>query len=121
LAHEYRVEVKVRVASSETLPLRPPELGRIFQMATRLGPFQISEGRATLYVQQISWGTDAGKYLSDDRREVGGFVFRRAEGPDGRRCEISTPAGLIAPDAYAELRQAWQDFNLPKKLSKPSP
>lgn len=120
LAHEYRVESKVRVASPEQLPVRPPELGRIFQMANRFGPFQISEGRATRYVQQISWGADAESYSSDDRREVAGFAFRRAEGPGGRCCEVSTPAGLIAPEAYAEVRQAWQDFNLLKKLSKPS-
>ncbi|MFT3867793.1 MAG: transglutaminase family protein [Nibricoccus sp.] len=121
LAHEYHVEAKVRVAAHESLPLRPPELGRIFQMATRSGPFQISEGRATRYVQQISWGGETEKYLSDHRRDVAGFIFRRAEGLGGRRCEISTPGGLIAPEAYAELRQAWQDFNLPKKLSTHSP
>lgn len=121
LAHEYRVEAKVRVSSPACIPARPPEIGRIFQMATRSGPFVISDGRATRYVQEISWSNVAEKYPAEERREVAGFVFRRTEGPDGWRCEISTPAGQIAPESYAELRQAWQDFNLPKNYPNHSP
>jgi transglutaminase-like putative cysteine protease len=122
LTRPFRVEAQVSGVQVRHLAPRPPGFATLFSTPSRSRPLLAHEGRATRYVQEISWSSaDAlqagptpspvpGATSADNELTGGGVTFRETRQASGRTVEVTMPPGELSPGAYAEARAAWLRF-----------